>query len=129
MKRFPFQWVASGKRGVPRWEWVGPCCLNREGGYGTTLPATRSVDAPLPRTGKCRAARSGRYHAARNGTPVGHIPESSSATLSTGCCIAKPAFCQVCRIAKSTCRIARSDGLLSLLYCQVCRKHGVPGFG
>ena len=84
----------------------------RTGRVGTTLPATRSVDAPLLRTGKCRAARSGSYYAARNeryyvarnekcyaagnGTPVGHIPESNSATA-----IARSAGCQVCCIARS----------------------------
>lgn len=136
MKRFPFQCVASGKRGGVTLG-MGGFHAARTGRTDAALPATRSVDAPLSRTGKCRAAGSGRYYVARNdkcyaagsGAPVGHIPERSSATA-----IARLLYCQACflqsrRTAKSTCRIASSAVLLNLLYCQVCRKHGVPGFG
>lgn len=120
MKRFPFQCVASGKRGGVTLG-MGGFHAARTGRTDAALPATRSVDAPLSRTGKCRAAGSG--------APVGHIPERSSATA-----IARLLYCQACflqsrRTAKSTCRIASSVVLLNLLYCQVCRKHGVPGFG
>ena len=114
--------------------WV-PCRPNRE--YG------------------CRTAQCGRYHAARNekcyaagnGAPVGYIPERSSAiaiassTGLPGCCIAKSAVLTSLLFAKPACRIVKSVvlpsavliglsdcqicRLLSLLYCQVCRKHGV----
>ena len=141
MKRFPFQWVASGKQGGATLGMGGDHAA-RTGRTGAALPATRSVDAPLSRTGKCPAAGSGRYRAARNekcyaagsGAPVGHILERSSATAiasSTGlpgCCIAKSAVliglsdCQVCRTA--VCCIDRSVGLPDL---PVAKSAVLPG--
>ena len=125
MKRFPFQWVASGKQGGAALE-MGGRHAARTGRTGAALPATRRVDAALLRTGKCRAAGSG--------APVGHILERSSATAiasSTGlpgCCIAKSAVliglsdCQVCRTA--VCCIDRPVGLPDL---PVAKSAVLPG--
>ena len=103
MKRFPFQCVASGKRGGATLGMAG-CHAARTGRAGVALPATRSVEAMLPRTGKCCAARNGRYYIARNekcyaagsGAPVGNIPESNSAIA-----IARLLYCQISRIART----------------------------
>ena len=159
MKRFPFQWVASGKQGGAALE-MGGRHAARTGRTGAALPATRSVDAPLSRTGKCPAARTGkvdamlpgagsttlprneRYYVARNEkcyaagsvAPVGHIPESNSATAIARLLYCQACFLPSCRTAESNCRITSSAAivssavLLNLLYCQVFRKCGAHGF-
>ena len=118
MKRFPFQWVASGKQGGAALG-MGGYHAARTGRTGAALPATRRVDAPLSRTGKCPAARNGRYYAAGNGAPVGHIPERSSATA-----IARSAGLPGRCIAKSACRIDRPVGLPDL---PVAKSAVLPG--
>ena len=130
MKCFPFQCVASGKRGVPRWEWLDAMLSEHR-----ALPCA-SRRSRRGRPGRCRTARTGKVAAMLQGAGGTTLPGMRSATLpgmggttlpGTGllsvtsrkatpqpllpdCCIAKPA-----------CRIDKPTGLSSLSYCQISR--------